>query len=165
MTIATLPAIAGSEFANSVDNDSRHPSATLVMIDANVEDYQMLADGVATDAHVVILERDRDGVEQLTQAIHQYDNLSQLHIVAHGAPGCLYLGNTELSLSTLEKYELHLMSWSLVHYSSSLSISLYSCSVAAGESGSAFIRKLHELSGASIAASSTAIGSATKGGN
>lgn len=165
MTIATLPTIAFPQLANETDNESGYLSTTLVVIDANVEDYQMLADGVVDGAQVVILERDRDGIEQLTEAIHQYGNLSQLHVVAHGAPGCLFLGNTELSLSTLEKYELHLMSWSLVHYSSSLSIYLYGCSVAAGESGAAFIRKLHELTGADIAASSTEIGSATKGGN
>lgn len=137
----------------------------LIVIDANVEDYQFLAAGVVDPATVVILERDRDGVEQLTQAIHQHTDLDQLHIVAHGAPGCLYLGNSELSLSTLEKYDLYLMSWFLSRQSNPPSISLYGCNVAAGDAGAEFLQHLHNLTEATIAASTTQIGAAEKGGN
>ncbi len=164
-TLETLPKIAFPQFANSVDDRTPYLSKVLVAIDANVEDYEMLASGVMDGVHVVILERDRDGIEQLTQAIHQYNDLDQLHIIAHGASGCLYLGNSRLSLLTLDKYTLHLTSWFFSRHSSPQSIYLYGCNVAAGNAGAKFLQQLHHLTDANIAASTTPVGSAAKGGN
>ena len=42
---------------------------------------------------------------------------------------------------------------------------LYGCNVAAGDAGEEFIAKLHKITGAEIAASTTRIGNAVKGGN
>jgi hypothetical protein len=134
----------------------------LVVIDPRVEDYAMLAAGVHEGTNVFILDLNRDGVEQITEALAQHPT-STLHIVSHGSPGCLAVGNTYLSLENLDRYADDLQTWSI--FLSSASVFLYGCNVAAGEVGEAFLSKLHQLTGANIAASANPTGSTVKGGD
>ncbi|HIK14652.1 MAG TPA: DUF4347 domain-containing protein [Leptolyngbyaceae cyanobacterium M33_DOE_097] len=140
-------------------------SYTLVVIDTAVEDYPFLVDGVVQGATVLVLDRDRDGIEQTSQAILDLGcNVTSLHLVAHGSPGCLHLGNTELSLQTIESYSLHLTSWFLPSwfYASQNSVIptlyLYSCCAVSGEAGAELMHRLHDLTGARVAASTVPLG-------
>ncbi|MEH2252486.1 DUF4347 domain-containing protein, partial [Nostoc sp.] len=134
----------------------------LVVIDPRVEDYPMLAGGVHEGANVLILDLHRDGVEQITEMLVDHP-ASALHIVCHGSPGCLALGNTYLNLETLNYYSRELQAWSA--FLASAPVFLYGCNVAAGEVGEAFLARLHYLTRANIAASANPTGSAKKGGN
>ncbi len=131
----------------------------LLFIDSNVEDYKYLAAGVVPGTEVIILDSWQDGVNQITKTLQKYSNLASIHIVSHGSPGCLYLGNTQLNLDTLEYYAQDLQTWFAP------SLLLYGCNVAAGDAGAEFITKLHQLTKAKIAASNTLTGSAALGGN
>ena len=136
------------------------PSANrLVLIDPQVENYQSLVASVLPNTSVVILDADRDGVEQISQALASHQGVNSLHIVSHGAPGTLYLGDSELSLTTLERYINQLQNWFPPH------LLLYGCNVAAGDAGAEFITKLHQLTGANIGASTTKMGNHALGGN
>lgn len=132
---------------------------TLVVIDSGITDYTALATAVIPEAVAVVLDGDCDGVVQVTELLQRFPTVTSLHIVAHGAPGYVHLGNSELSLETINRYANQLQSWSVS------SLLLYSCNVAAGDAGSEFLAKLHRFTGASIAASSTLVGSAAQGGN
>ncbi|HEY9623287.1 MAG TPA: DUF4347 domain-containing protein [Crinalium sp.] len=138
---------------------STSSSSTLVVIDPSVLDYQMLTSSVRSDVDVVVLEGDRNGVEQIIDILRQHSQVKNLHIVAHGAPGTIYIGNQPLSLDTLDHYAHSLQAWAVE------SIVIYGCQVAAGDAGAEFLHKLHHLTGAAIAASTTKIGSAALGGN
>ncbi|WP_176428782.1 DUF4347 domain-containing protein, partial [Nodularia sp. NIES-3585] len=131
----------------------------LVFIDSAIEDHQHLVKGVVSQAEVIVLTSQQDGVEQITAALQGCDRFSSVHIVSHGAPGTLYLGNTELSLATLDRYSEHLKAWFTP------SVLLYGCNVGMGDVGEEFLNKLHYLTGAGIAASTTPIGSAILNGN
>lgn len=131
-------------------------STTLVFIDASIDDYQHLVSGVIPTANVFVIEPTQDGVEQISQVLRQYPTVDAVHIVSHGAPGCLYLGNTQLSLDTLDHYAHNLRQWSVTN------LLLYGCRVAAGDAGSEFVEKLHTLTGASIASSAVLVGSTTQ---
>ncbi len=186
----------------------------IVFIDSQVEDYQLLAAGVLPSIEVVVLKSDRNGIEQITEALSQRTDFTTIHLVSHGSPGCLYLGNTNLSLDTLNQYEEKLRSWfNLTKDSISASLApqfwvgeknekspklgerprvavrrkgmrelgfrglksvssptlhsllIYGCNVAAGDAGEEFITKLHNLTSAEIAASTTRIGNASLDGN
>jgi len=140
----------------------------IIFIDSQVEDYQDLANGVLPGIETVILDSQDNGIEQITSVLSQNSNITSIHIVSHGAPGSLYLGNTSLSLDTLSVYQEQLKTWfnsSSVDQEGQRHLSLYGCHVAAGDAGEEFITKLYKLTGAEIAASTTAIGNATKGGN
>ncbi|MEQ8467477.1 DUF4347 domain-containing protein [Coleofasciculus sp. E1-EBD-02] len=136
-----------------------HQVATVVFVDAGVDNYQQLVDGVIPSAEVFVLDREADGIEQISQVLQQRQDVGAVHIVSHGAPGCLYLGNSQLSLDTLNRYATQLQQWDVAN------LLLYGCNVAAGDAGEEFIEKLQALTGADIAASKTMTGSAAKGGN
>ena len=71
----------------------------------------------------------------------------------------MYLGNSQLNLDNISKYADLLQRWQ------SKSILLYGCNVAAGDAGEKFIRKLHQITKATISASATKTGNAALGGN
>ena len=136
-------------------------SNIIVFIDSAVGDYQSLVDGANPEAKVFVIDSTRDGVSQITKTLHQLTEIVEIHIISHGLPGSLKLGNTNLSLDTLAFYHQDLQIWSQALSSatseltafSSPSILLYGCNVAAGDAGAEFIEQLHQLTGANIAAS------------
>ncbi|MEO0949107.1 MAG: DUF4347 domain-containing protein, partial [Cyanobacteria bacterium J06641_5] len=130
----------------------------LVVVDASVDNYQDLIAGVASEATVLVLDPSRDGIEQIAQAISA-STATSVHIVSHGSPGCLSLGNSQLNRETLERYASELQTWQVS------SLLVYGCNVAAGDAGAEFIAKLRQLTGAEIAASTTLVGNAELGGN
>ncbi len=136
---------------------SHHP---VVFIDSNVDDYQNLVKGVIPQAEVIVLDTTEDGVTQITSALLGRTDISAIHIVSHGAPGCLYLGNSNLSLGSLEYYASLLSRWT----ASGVPLLLYGCNVAAGDAGAEFLEKLHDLTGAPITATATRTGNAAFGG-
>ncbi|MEH2022998.1 DUF4347 domain-containing protein [Nostoc sp.] len=131
----------------------------ILFLDSSVKNYEILLKSVVSGIEVIVLDSNQDGVEQITQILLQRHKVESVHIVSHGSPGCLYLGNTQLSLSSLERYTQELQTW----FASSLI--LYGCNVAAGDAGEEFLQKLHQLTGANIAASTTPTGNATLGGD
>jgi regulation of enolase protein 1 (concanavalin A-like superfamily) len=137
--------------------------SSLVFIDSEVDDYQSLIKAVQPGYKVFLLQSQQDGVAQITQALQQHSNIEAIHIVSHGSPGCLNLGNSQLSLETLNQYTDHLKLWSGLL--GEASILLYGCQVAATKVGQAFLKQLHQLTGVNIAASTKPTGSSTLGGD
>jgi len=131
----------------------------LVVIDAQVEDTEKLLKGIVSGAEVILLDSTEDGVKQITKALREYTEISEIQIISHGTPGCLQLGNTQLSLDTLNLYINELQNWSVD------TLILYGCHVAAGDAGIEFIEKLHQFTGAKIAASTNKTGNAALGGD
>ena len=141
------------------NNKTFNQTSTLVFIDAGVDNYQQLFDGVVATAQPFVLDTATDGIQQIDEILQQYPGQKTVHIISHGAPGCLYLGNTQLSLDTLKQYAPQLQQWNIDN------LLLYGCHVAAGDAGEEFISKLRGLTGAEIAASVTMTGNAVQGGN
>jgi hypothetical protein len=136
---------------------------SLVFIDAAVEHYQDLIHGLRPGSLAIVISSNQDGIEQISQTLRQYSNISEVHLVSHGSPGCLLLGNSQLNLDTLSQYAPSLRSW--FSGTAHPSLLLYGCQVAAGDAGQEFIERLHQLTGANVAASATPTGSAALGGN
>ncbi|NES90020.1 DUF4347 domain-containing protein, partial [Okeania sp. SIO2B9] len=132
----------------------------IVFIDSHVEDYQSLATEVLSGTKVVILDPNDDGIQQITKIIKKYPHISSIHIVSHGVPGCLSLGNSQLNINNINNdYAEELETWSVTN------ILLYGCNIASGNAGTEFLEKLHQLTGANIAASARPTGSAALGGD
>ncbi|MEM9272374.1 MAG: DUF4347 domain-containing protein [Cyanobacteria bacterium P01_F01_bin.143] len=170
--------------AESPQIDNLALVTTLVIIDPNVTNPQQLAAGVIPGAEVKILDAQRDGIIQISEILRAYPNLYSLHLVSHGSPGCIHLGNSKLNLDTLPLYAAKIENW----FSSSAPLSegvsfraaspappllcssaplllIYGCNVAQGENGQKFLNKLQQITQAQIQASSTKVGNAELGGN
>ena len=142
-------------------------TAKLLFIDPSVEDYQILVQGVNPGIQTVVLDGNRDGVVQITEVLQQHPGVESVHILSHGSPGCLYLGNTRLDRESLKLYAGQLYEWfnRSPRPVTSLLLALYGCNVAAGDLGEEFVAELHSITGANIQASTTRVGSAALGGN
>lgn len=136
---------------------------SLVILDAGLHDLYHLVSGIQSDVDIVLLDPKQDGLSQLTDILWSYGPLSQLHLVCHGSPGCLYLGSSVLNLETLKQNPAHSDLWS--QQLSGATLVLYGCAVAAGEMGERFLSFLHQATGAAIAASTHPVGSAELGGH
>jgi len=136
----------------------------VLFVDARVENSDSLARGATADTFVFVLDSTRDGVEQITRILANCSDLDSLQIVSHGREARVQLGSIELCSDNLETYSHLLQQWGKA-LSQRGDILLFGCSVAAGESGAAFVRRLSSIAGADIAASDNLTGSAALGGD
>ena len=136
----------------------------IVFIDSNVAEYQSLVSQLPTDAERIVLDANQDGVMQILAVLQDRVGLDSIDIISHGKPGTLMLGATPLNSANLENYaeQLNAIGRYLNHCGDLL---LYGCEVAQGKTGRAFIEQLTELTGLSVAASTTLTGTSDLGGN
>ena len=65
-------------------------SQELVFVDTGIQNYAQLVDDIIANAdddrsfEVIVLEADRDGVEQISRALADRQDLDAVHFVTHG---------------------------------------------------------------------------------
>ncbi|MEG4343084.1 DUF4347 domain-containing protein, partial [Microcoleus sp. A003_D6] len=136
--------------------------SAIAFIDTQVPNYQSLVAGVTPGTEVVVLDGNRDAIDQITQILALRTNIDSIHIVSHGAPGSLQLGGGSLSLDNLEAYSEKLRQWRSA-FTLGADILIYGCNVAL--SAIAFIQRIAQLTNANVAASQNLTGSVAKGGD
>ena len=82
-------------------NNPVSPSA-IAFIDTQVENYQSLISGVKPGTEVVVLDGNKDASDQITEILGARSNIDSIHIISHGSPGSLQLGDGSLSLDDRE---------------------------------------------------------------
>ncbi|CUR33342.1 conserved hypothetical protein [Planktothrix tepida PCC 9214] len=128
----------------------------IIFIDSHVSDIDQLIAGTKPNAAVYILHPQEDGIAQITSILKSHAHLQAIHIVSHGLPGCVFLGNSVLNLETLKSYTSQLQSWSVPY------LLLYGCHVGKDQ---AFIQQLSHLTQSIIAASDDVTGNPKLGGD
>ena len=146
----------------------------VAFVDPNVADYQTLIADMPANATIVVLDADRDGVQQihdylanntgLVGAIDIISNIASLDVLSHGTAGEITLGSTALNSDTLASYSAQLADIGS-HLTGAGDIMLYGCDVAAGAIGQNFIDQLASATGADVAASTDLTGSTDLGGD
>jgi uncharacterized repeat protein (TIGR01451 family) len=159
--VAAAPASKLANFQRSVSQ--RLVSQQLIFVDPNVKDYATLLKGLPP-SQVIVLDPNRDGVEQMTAAIAQRQNLTGIHILSHGQPESVMLGRTQLNRVTLDRYAAQLQQWSR-SLANNADILFYGCDLVGNAAGETLIQTLSQLTGADIAASTNRTGSAKLGGD
>ncbi|MEG4083486.1 DUF4347 domain-containing protein [Microcoleus sp. POL10_C6] len=136
--------------------------SAIAFIDSQVEDYQSLIAGVTPDTEVVILDENRDAIDQITEILALRTNIDSIHIISHGAPGSLQLGKTKLCSENLETYSKQFQQWGNA-LNLGADILIYGCNVAL--TSFTFIQRIAQLTNTNVAASKNLTGSAAKGGD
>ncbi|SCY42558.1 DUF4347 domain-containing protein, partial [Alkaliphilus peptidifermentans] len=136
----------------------------IAFIDGALQDYEILRDSIPKGIQAVVLDAKKDGIEQMSEYLQNKRDLDAIHIISHGDVGEIRVGTAVLSSKTLESYseELETIGQSLKETGDIL---LYGCNVAQEESGKQFVEEVARITGADIAASEDATGSAVRGGN
>ncbi|NET45747.1 DUF4347 domain-containing protein [Okeania sp. SIO2B3] len=136
----------------------------LLFIDSKVENYHYLISQVDPQTKTVILQPNQNGIDQISKSLGKCLDVETIHIISHGETGTLYLGNSILNLDNVRLYVESIQQWGKC-LSAGGEILIYGCQVASGNEGKEFVRQLHQLTGANIAASETLTGNVSKGGN
>src|SRR5919199_1028294 len=152
------------EFLLATESVGAPTVKNVLFVDARVENSDSLTRGATADTFVFVLDSTRDGVEQITRILANCSDLDSVQIVSHGREARVQLGAIELCTDNLETYSHLLQQWGKALCERG-DILLFGCSVAAGESGAAFVRRLSSIAGADIAASDNLTGSAALGGD
>ena len=156
--------------ATASDNQDLVQSRELVFVDTQVEDYQSLLDDILEQAdedrqiEIVVLDSQRNGIQQITETLTQYDQLSAIHLISHGSEGSLQVGSSDIDQFTLEANANAISSWQSA-LTAEADILLYGCDLAGDETGENFVNTLAELTGADVAASDDLTGSEAQGGD
>ncbi|MEA5450176.1 DUF4347 domain-containing protein [Leptolyngbya sp. CCNP1308] len=117
---------------------------------------------LAPHQHLVIVDG-HQGLAPITRALAEY-HPAALHLVSHGFPGHIVLGDADLSATSLDAYRQDLVQWRAA-LPAGADLLLYGCEVGQGGLGQAFLQTLHHLTGADIAASTTPSGNSDQGGD
>jgi Ca2+-binding RTX toxin-like protein/methionine-rich copper-binding protein CopC len=136
----------------------------IIFVDSTVQNYQSLIEGADANAKIVILDDKTSGIEQITQALAGERDIEAVHIVSHGSEGSLKLGADVLNGNNLENFNAQIKLWGNA-LTANGDILLYGCDVAATEAGENFIKRLSEITGADVAASTDKTGNAALGGD
>ena len=165
LAVQREPARTGSAAVERAE--SRHE---LVFIDPRVGDYERLLGDVLSQTggerriEVRMLDAQRDGIAQISQALAGYSDLDAVHFLSHGSDGAVQLGATWLDRNSLQAMAGSIAKWS-ASLSAEADLLFYGCDLAASPVGVAFVEQLSLLTGADVAASVDRTGSAALGGD
>ena len=146
---------------------SRHE---LVFIDTNTPDYQVLVDDLLANngedrtINLVLLDSSKNGIQQISDALANYDGLDAVHIISHGSDGTVQLGNSQLDLDSLLSNTDAISSWGNA-FSIDGDLLFYGCDLAATENGQSLINSVAKLTGTDVAASEDLTGNSSQGGD
>jgi hypothetical protein len=159
-----LPPFLPPELRSLVQEKSFPAGNEILFIDQGVADYQGLLDSMARNIEVVFLAPDRDGVAAIAEHLQGRTNLQGIHIVSHGGPGRLSLGNMTLTAEDLTRRQQDIALWSKA-LGPKGDVLLYGCDVAKGVEGIRFVNRLSHILTAGISASDDPTGSPALGGD
>jgi VCBS repeat-containing protein len=141
----------------------------LVVVDPGVTDAQALVDAIAAQRpeaglRIVLLDAGRDGLAQIGEALASMDDVSAVHVLAHGEPGELTVCGRRIDAAALDAEHEAIGAWrgALTEQADLL---LYGCSLASNAAGIALLERLAALTGADVSASDDPTGSAAAGGD
>ena len=151
---------------NQIDLTAQDPASNeILFIDAAVENRDELLSQVHPSIEVVVLHSNRDGVEQIAEALSDRSGIDAIHIVSHGRSGTLDLGSTKLTEASINGRHADEMALIRASLSQDADLLIYGCDFAAHKRGAAAVEALALATGADVAASDDLTGAATLGGD
>lgn len=139
-------------------------STPILFIDALVQDIDTLLSTIDPSIEVILLNNQQDGLTQIANALAGRSDIDAVHVISHGGPGSLQLGNGEITEATLAG-QAEQLAQIRAALSDSADLMLYGCNVADGTNGASFIQALANATGADVAASIDLTGSTLLGGD
>ncbi|MEA5421501.1 CHAT domain-containing protein [Spirulina sp. CCNP1310] len=148
--------------------DTAAAPLSLTFLDATVPDYLSLLYGGRPGTTTVVITPEMAGIREITRVLSHFadwgERVDEVHIVAEGNAGNFWLGSDFVENTTVNQYADLFQQWHRA-LAPGADLLLYSCFTALGAVGEALINSLADLTGADVAASTNATGSAALGGD
>ncbi|MES2942672.1 MAG: DUF4347 domain-containing protein [Pseudomonadota bacterium] len=142
------------------------PRREIAFVVDDIEGWQDLSGRLARHAglELVKLDHQGDALQQMDSHLQARAGVQAIHVLSHGAPGELSLGQTRVDVSALagQAGGLQGITQALAGRGE---LFLYGCSLAEGVRGRDFVDALAQRTGARVHASASPTGSAELGGN
>ena len=103
----------------------------LLFIDTGVPGYRDLIGELDESTQVVVLDADRDGIEQMTGALLEAGHVRAVHLLSHGGPGSIGLTSGALNGDNLADYADQFQQWRQV-LTDDADFLIHGCDIAAG---------------------------------
>ena len=170
--MGNLKLVSSQSFAN------RSPikkTRKLLIADASVKDVDVLIAGLKLGIDCWMIEKDGSVQELMSKAFNNYD-LSVLHLLGHGMPGSITLGDVKVDIANWSYLtggisEIAQLqpeknsSWQKnTTYSNQWNICFWSCNTGEGSKGKIFMQHVADCTGANVYASSNLVGHSKCGG-
>jgi Tol biopolymer transport system component len=142
----------------------------IAFVDLSLPDAQTLVAGLQAQKDagraidIVTIAPGEDGLAVIARALDGRSDLSAIHLLGHGSDGVVRLGSVQLDADLLLARAGEVADWSRA-LTADADLLIYGCDVAASEAGRELVQSLAALSGADVAASDNATGSALLGGD
>ena len=149
--------------ACSADDDTKRYHE-LLLIDSGVDDLPSLLAGFDRMLETVVLDATQPGLKQLATVLAGYHDLAAIHLVSHGRPGALQLGDGWVTQAELASQAATLAAIGRA-LAPDADVFLYGCDVAEGPQGREFVAALASASGANVAAATHKVGAPALGGD
>ncbi|MBK8064367.1 MAG: DUF4347 domain-containing protein [Betaproteobacteria bacterium] len=158
---------AAEKLAAAVDPNASSESAQgseILFIDGGIRGLDQLLQGVRSGVEVVILDPSRDGYSQITQALSGRQGIEAIHLVSHGDPGRVALGDAVMTAQSLAEHADELAQWK-ASLSDGADFLIYGCDTGLGTGGDSLLNQLSDLTGVDAAASTDLTGGGPLGGD
>jgi len=142
-------------------------NAQLILVDAQVEDYQRIIDALvsdrsAPDFYILTLHSGNSGIAQLTDVLSSDVQYAAIHLISHGTDASIQLGTDTINLDSLAEYSRELQLWKR-GLTSNADFFIYGCEVAGTPDGEALITEISRLTQTDVAASNDKTGNRASG--
>lgn len=166
---AHIDALALSDVPQLPDEPQGTPPQVhqIVFVDTSVTDYQRLVDDIYQnhkDVQIIYLDPTQNGVDQVSDSLVNFTDLSAVHFISHSQAGALELGNQVVNINNLNHFSQQISRWQN-SLTETADILFYGCDLAANAQGLALMNRLAALTNADIAASDDITGHKTLGGD
>ena len=128
----------------------------ITFIQENIPKHEILVNNIDPTSIIEVIPPTIDGVSFIYEKIKEHHNIESVHILSHGVPGKIRLGNITLDSETLENYSY--LSQIQEYFVSNGELLLYACNLAATQDGRDFIDNLSNKTGLVITASTNIVG-------
>ena len=143
------------QFPDSRQNHSVQDRRVISAIDSRFPNCDVLIQSIVPTTRVIVIGSQAKAIAEITH-IMMNSACQEIFFIGQGSPGCLKLGNDELSLNTLIQYHDELQSWfprSVEPQAQLPRLNFLGSNVAAGDGGKEFLARLQSITGAEISAS------------
>ncbi|MFP1633652.1 DUF4347 domain-containing protein, partial [Zhengella sp. ZM62] len=154
-----------AELAAALAAPARETRTQVYFIDAGVDGADALLAALPENAEVHTLAASSDGVAQIASVLEGRSGIDAIHILSHGRPGELTLGNAVLDAQSIRGDHADELAAIGAALSADADILIYGCDFAADLTGASAVEALARATGADIAASDDLTGASSLGGD
>ncbi len=153
-TESTPPAPVGF-VPPSTDNSSENKE--IVFINSSVLNAEEIVDDLPQDAEIVYLTSGEDGIAEISDYLADQTDIDTIRIISHGNEGYFVLNGQIIDSEYLDRNGEAIASWGDA-LSEDGDIMIYGCDLAATAEGQTLVENIADLTGADVAAATTATG-------